>query len=287
MKKEQTLEKYLKCNDAEIYYKHSQPNSIDSTLVFLHGTTVNHTVFKESMDYFKNKGYGIIAIDQRGDGNSLPKSSDIDFYSLDNYTKDLESVIEKEEVKEPIIVGHSMGGLVAAEYASRNKKNIKSLVLIETSYNFKKTLTLGGKFFFLFSKSFRKYFTHLNNKARKKGIKPEYIDFSELADVSDKEFAKITYEKATPEYVQAMHALSNAVMRWDVEDKLKDVECSTLILYAEKSQFIRTETSYELKKKIGNNAEAKIIPDAKHQLTITHPEVINKEIDNFFSKIGL
>ncbi len=275
MKMEQ---KFLEKDNVQIYYEILQGKQ---TLVFLHGTTVNHTVFNKLIDYFKDK-YGILAIDQRGDGKSLPKSDDESFYSLENYTQDLENVIEKEGIEKPIIMGHSMGGMVGINYASRND-NINSLVLIETSYDFKKTLTLGGKIFCfpLFRPVFRWYFDHLNKKAKKRGIKDDYVDFSELDKVNDNDFARITYEKVSRDYAKAMWALSEAVLKWNVEEQLSSINCPTLILNAYRSQFIKLKTAYELQEKIGDNSHAKPIFGVKHQLLFQNADRVNKVIESF------
>ncbi len=272
-------EKGLSTNDLRIYYEIAYGSP---WLVFLHGVTTNHTFFNVQLRYFEGKGNGVVGIDQRGDGKSYPKPSLREFYSLEGYTSDLEKIVLHEQIQQPIILGHSMGGMVAVNYAARNQANTRGLVLIDTSYNFKKTLTPSATLFYLFKSLFRKYFSHLNKSAQKKGIEPEYLDFSGLGDVSDTEFARMTYEKAIPDDVPAMHAASEAILEWNIEEQLQKIKAPTLIINAGKSQFIRPSTAYELQERIGKDkSKAIILPSVKHQLVIQQPERITLLIENF------
>lgn len=274
-------ERTLDANGVQQYYVYGSPAAGQPILVFLHGTTVNHTIFKKQIEYFRKKGYGIVAIDLRGDGYSTPKSADESFYSLENRIEDLAAIVEKEKLQQPHIVGHSMGALIGAAYVAKHD-NSKTLTMIEGSYDFKKTLTGGAKVFFALSGILRPMFTAVNWVADDiAGIEPTYIDFSKLDKASDNAFAKITYERATPEYVQAMHTLSRACMTYNIEGQLDKIEAPTLLLGAGQSQFITPESHYELQKRIGKNAEVKIIPEAKHQLLITHADVVNKTLEEF------
>ena len=115
-------------------------------------------------------------------------------------------------------------------------------------------------------------------------IEPVYVDFSKLANVDDTTFAKVTYERATPDYVQAMHALSENCMTWNIEDKLDAITVPTLIVGAEQSQFLTVESHYALQERIGDNARVVIIPNAKHQLLITNPDELNRNLEEFIER---
>ncbi len=276
-------ERMLEADGVRLYYVHGDAADRMPTLVFLHGTTVNHTIFKKQIAYFRTNGYGIIAPDLRGDGKSEPKVADEAFYSLENRVADLDAILDREKTRKPHVLGHSMGAMIAAVYVAETG-NARTAALIEGSYDFKKTLTNGAKAFFYLSGMIRPLFTAQNWTARKLfGIEPIYVDFSALDKTSDTDFAKITYERASPEYVQAMHALSENVMTWNVEPDLEKVTVPTLILGGGRSQFIRPEAHYQLKERIGENAKAVIIPDAKHQLLITHADEVNRELEKLIS----
>ena len=73
-------------------------------------------------------GLAVVAVDQRGHGESAKPESGYDFDSVAN---DLERFIGALGLDEPVVVGHSWGGNVAVEYASRRSNKPKGLCLIE------------------------------------------------------------------------------------------------------------------------------------------------------------
>jgi pimeloyl-ACP methyl ester carboxylesterase len=56
----------------------------------------------------------VVTYDQRGHGRSAAASD----YSLDAFLADLQAVLDALAVKHPLLVGHSLGGLLAVEHAA-------------------------------------------------------------------------------------------------------------------------------------------------------------------------
>ena len=72
----------------------------------------------------------ITRIDQRGHGHSTsPKGP----YTRANLADDIAAVLDAESVEESILVGHSMGGIVAMETALRHPDRVAGLVLLGTT----------------------------------------------------------------------------------------------------------------------------------------------------------
>lgn len=67
-----------------------------------------------------------ITIDLRGHGNSSRPSHG---YLYDDYVSDLDGVLDALEMKRPLIVGHSLGGIVALWWASRHPDGAAALVI--------------------------------------------------------------------------------------------------------------------------------------------------------------
>lgn len=66
----------------------------------------------------------LILIDQRGHG----LSDHSDTYKTTDYVNDLKMIIDHLNIKNPIILGHSLGGVNAYHYAF-NSNNVKSLII--------------------------------------------------------------------------------------------------------------------------------------------------------------
>src|SRR5688572_24586458 len=71
-----------------------------------------------------------LALDFRGHGQSDPPADND--YSIEGMTADLSAALDVSGIKKVLLVGHSMGGSVAAAYAGAHADDIAGLVLVET-----------------------------------------------------------------------------------------------------------------------------------------------------------
>ena len=96
-----------------------------ATLFFLHGVGGGHAAWDRQIPYFTHRGHRCVAWDQPGYG-AAPL---VDPYDFAQVTKAL-----RDEIREPaVLVGHSMGGMVAQETYARYPDAISALVLSFTS----------------------------------------------------------------------------------------------------------------------------------------------------------
>lgn len=99
-------------------------NKKGDAIVLLHGWRQNISMMQMLGEPFKDK-YRIIVVDFPGFGGSdEPK----EVMGVDGYTKIIEKLLNKLNVKNPILIGHSFGGRVSVKFASRN--DVKKLILL-------------------------------------------------------------------------------------------------------------------------------------------------------------
>ena len=96
-----------------------------TALIFLHGSPGQISNWKHLIRILE-EGYRVVAYDQRGYGLSDKPER----VSMEDYLADLEVLLGKLRIREEdaVLIGHSFGGMVAQEYASRRR--VKGLVLI-------------------------------------------------------------------------------------------------------------------------------------------------------------
>ena len=75
--------------------------------------------------------YHVRSLDQRGHGDS--HRADPPDYSYARYAADLAEVAEKLDLRDFVLIGHSMGGTVALEYAATYPGRVARLVLVDTT----------------------------------------------------------------------------------------------------------------------------------------------------------
>jgi len=95
-------------------------------VVLLHGWGASHRIFDQAIPKLAER-YRVIAIDWPGFGDSEnPKAP----YTIDWYSKFLGRMLDVLSLESPTILGHSMGGAIAAKFAIENPGRIRSLLLV-------------------------------------------------------------------------------------------------------------------------------------------------------------
>jgi len=109
----------------------------DTTLLFVHGWCINKTYWSDQVAYFKNR-YRIVTIDLPGFGKSGKNRS---VWNTDAFGGDVSAVINQLNLKNVILIGHSMAGDIIVQTAKNNKKQVIGLIGID---NFK-SVGVGGR----------------------------------------------------------------------------------------------------------------------------------------------
>lgn len=97
-----------------------------ATVVFIHGVTASHRAWVTVANRLSD--VRVIAPDLRGRGrsNSLPGP-----YGLAQHADDLAAAMEFLGIENAVVVGHSMGGFVAAAFNARHPDRVRSLILVD------------------------------------------------------------------------------------------------------------------------------------------------------------
>ena len=102
-------------------------------LLFLHGLGGGHHAWDAQLLHFSRLGYAAHAWDQPGYGHSAM----VEPYDLEQVTGALARLIDSLSDGEPVVlIGHSMGGLIAQEAYARYPQLVKALFLTFTSAAF-------------------------------------------------------------------------------------------------------------------------------------------------------
>lgn len=113
-----------------LYVEDLNPKS-SKTIVFLHGWPLSHDQFEYQFNVLPAMGYRCIGIDWRGFGKS---DKPMEGYHFNRLADDLFAVVEKLQLDNFTLVGHSTGGAIATRYMSRYKGHgVSKLVLVDAA----------------------------------------------------------------------------------------------------------------------------------------------------------
>jgi sigma-B regulation protein RsbQ len=117
--------KEIKRDNAIINY--SITGSRDTTLLFVHGSYIDQTYWKQQTDYF-SKNYKVVTFDLPGHGKS---GTERKHWSTQGFAEDVIAVIKELNLKNVILIGHSFGGDINLIAATSNPENIIGFISID------------------------------------------------------------------------------------------------------------------------------------------------------------
>lgn len=117
-----------KTNGIDVHYLRTGGNK--PPVVLLHGLILNGACWTPLARALQ-EDYDVIMPDARGHGNSEAPDHG---YLYDNLAADVEGLIETLDLANPVLLGHSMGGMTAAVVASRTPRRLRGLVLADPTF---------------------------------------------------------------------------------------------------------------------------------------------------------
>ncbi|MBO68217.1 MAG: alpha/beta hydrolase [Acidiferrobacteraceae bacterium] len=122
---------YLEANNKKIFaYTGARPHEIGlQSVVFIHGTGMDHTVWLLPSRFFAHHNFNVLATDLPGHGNSMGPAPP----SIEHMADEVVAAMDAAGISSSAIVGHSMGSLIALSLAARYPTRARSLALIGTS----------------------------------------------------------------------------------------------------------------------------------------------------------
>jgi pimeloyl-ACP methyl ester carboxylesterase len=120
-------------HDAYCYTGGKQFNTSLPTVVFIHGAQNDHSVWILQTRYFAHHGFNVLAVDLPGHGRSKGAA----LTSVEAMADWLLALLDAADVPQAILIGHSMGSLIALEAAFRSSTRVAKLALVGTAYPMK------------------------------------------------------------------------------------------------------------------------------------------------------
>ena len=98
-------------------------------IVFIHGVGLNHEIWNPQIEFFKKQT--TITYDLFCHGKS---TCAFDQISFEDFSSQINGLLQFLRIQKTILVGFSLGGLIAANYTSAQKATVEKLILFGTIY---------------------------------------------------------------------------------------------------------------------------------------------------------
>jgi pimeloyl-ACP methyl ester carboxylesterase len=235
-----------------------------STIILLHGSGLTHIVWSLHEQFYSSLGFNILSLDIPGHGNSEGPS----LKSIEEISDWIKSLMFKLNIEKIIIIGHSQGGLVGIDFASRYPKLIEKIVLVANSYKMpvnqdlidlteagdEKSLLLMMKWGYEGSKAF------IGGNPIKKIINSAR-DIREILAVD----------------LNACNNYKNG------ENAIKNINCPTLCIFGDLDKMVPVKAGLKMSKQI-TKSETKIISDCGHMIIFEKAFEMRKLVKEFVIK---
>ncbi len=235
-------------------------------IVFIHGLGSSSLDWEHQIKFF-SKSFKTITVDLRGHGKTGSREGT---YSIVAFSNDIAEILCDETEETVIIVGISMGGMVAFQMAVDYPCLVDKMVIINSFVEMP-----------------------MDNKANRKALRmrkliPKLIGMKAMGKIIAKKVFPYKHQKDLRNLLVNRWAQNNikdyiksvdAMAGWTVKKQLSDINRPVLIIGSE-FDYISTEEK-EKYTQLLPNAQLKIIKDAHHAVTVEKPDEINQLIASF------
>lgn len=246
---------FINVQGKKIHYRQNSKFIYDRTsVIFVHGaggTGDNWAYQLAGID-----GYNLIALDLPGHGRSEGTAADV----ISVYCELIWSFVQALGIVEFVIVGHSMGGAIAMEFALDYPKTLKGLIVVDSGARLRVSPN--------------------TLEALSRGEHPiENVKYHYSLKVAEEALKQAIEEmKTVPTGVYLADFL--ACNRFNIMDRIKEINLPTLVICGEDDQMTPVKYSEYLVNELVQSTFS-IIKGAGHMAMLEQPDSVNKAMQDF------
>ena len=260
-------------NENQLFYVQA---GTGETILFIHGAQEDYRAFAPQLELLK-ADYKVISFSRRYNYPNASKYQEGVPYSPKTEAEDLETLINSLKVKSVHIVGHSYGGLVAMEYTHKNPDRVQSLTLSEPPL-----LQISGcnQWYQVAQKGLIENVGAAFKTNDTTQVMKAIFEFFVGADIQ---------EQLPPEVLQPLKAnLSEMEALVNSDDPFPaistDFKTPVMLITTGNTMPMLKCTNEALVKQMPK-AKHIHLPDASHEMWMTHPEILSTHLRNFISGV--
>jgi pimeloyl-ACP methyl ester carboxylesterase len=253
---------FLRADDIQIYYEIHGAGP--HTLTMIRGLGSSLTAWYGQVPEF-SRHFQTVVFDNRGSGRTDKPDSP---YSTRQMASDVHRLMESLNIRRTALLGVSMGGMIAQEFAIHYPEKLNCLILGCTSFGGPESIPIPQEAF----------------HAILTGGSTERAMYSDQT-ISSKHSVIETFNQArgkfpTPPFALARQAA--AIQEHDAAGRIGQIRVPTLVITGMEDRLIPPENSKLIAARIPG-AVLKELPGG-HLFTVEHPDLFNREVIDFLKR---
>ncbi|MFQ5641470.1 MAG: alpha/beta fold hydrolase [bacterium] len=249
---------------------HYEMSGTGPTLILIEGLGVATWLWERQVPDF-SKHFTTVVYDNRGVGKSDKPSGQ---YSISMMADDLAGLMEALAISKAHILGVSLGGFIAQDFALRYPDKVDRLVLVSTSAGGPDHVPMSPETFAMFLATDSDP-RRLLRKKLALAYTESYLQNEDIDHLID-----LRLENPQPQH--AYHAQIAAGVSFNLSEQVEDITAPTLISAATKDLVVPILNAYNLHKKIPNS-QLIIYEDLGHQFFVESPRRFNRDVIEFLT----
>jgi non-heme chloroperoxidase len=250
-------------------------------ILFSHGWPLSGDAWDAQMLFFGQNGFRVIAHDRRGHGRSdQPWQGN----NMDQYADDLAELIEKLDLKNLIMIGHSTGGGEVAHYIGRHgNARVAKVVLVGAvpPLMLKTAANPEGTPMEVFDGI--RTGTALNRSQFFKDLTTPFYGFNRDGVKDNQGFRDSFWLQGMMGSIKGHYDCIREFSEVDYTEDLKKIECPTLIIHGDDDQIVPIAASAEKAAKLVKKATLNVYKGGAHGLAQIEAEKFNADVLAFIS----
>ena len=249
-------------------------------VVLVHGLAACWQCWLETIPRLASEGRRVIALDLPGFGASDMPPDDI---SIEGYGRCVESLCDELDLGQVVVVGHSMGGFTAAEFAIQYPERVERLVLqaaagISTSQLQREPLLVGARLVAALGAA---------GAARSQWIvtrpRLRWVALQTVMRHPSRLPADFAFELMSHSGREGFLPALDAILSYDFRDRLSRIACPTLVIWGREDMLVPARDADEYARVIPN-ARKVVFEDTGHSPMMERPQTYNDCLAEFLGE---
>ncbi|ASB90544.1 Haloalkane dehalogenase [Bacillus sonorensis] len=261
-----------KIQGVDIYYEHYE-NPGKTTLILLHGFLSSSFCYRKIIPLLKDE-FNLIAIDLPPFGQS--EKSQTFIYSYQNMARVVIELVEGLNIKEAVLVGHSMGGQISL-YAVREKPELfqKIVLLCSSGYLKRSPRSL------IFGSHIPYFYLYIKRWLAKQGVLKNLKNVVYDSSLIDQEMIDGYLKPFLDD--QIFRALARLIRHREGDltpDDLKKIETPSLLIWGEEDRIVPVQIGKRLHQDLPDSRFFSL-KDTGHLVPEENPDYVSDKIGEF------